>query len=302
MSPVGVPTLDQLRVFLTVTEEGSFAAAGRRLGRATSVISYAVANLEAQLGLRLFDRASRLTLTLEGRRLLPQARRVCSELDDLRTLAGTLQGRQTAQLRLALDPRLEVPGLVDLLIRTQRRHPGLRVKVLARSASEAVRDVKEKRVELGLIGSAGAERDSDLLATPIGTLNLISVAAPNSGHLDSNGPSQSTSRSTHPGEDEALRLEGDAALWEADTPSVVMPLLRRGEARGFVPAAWVGEDLRAGRLVRQVGVAPLVLPALAIRRREEIPEAPIVDLLVGLTLAFAEGQSMKEPAPARLAD
>ena len=46
MPDVGTLTLDQLYVFLTVVETGSFAAAGRRLGRATSAISYTVANLE----------------------------------------------------------------------------------------------------------------------------------------------------------------------------------------------------------------------------------------------------------------
>ena len=55
-SDPGTPTLDQLRVFLTVVDVGSFAGAARRLGRATSVISYSIANLEAQLGVLLFDR------------------------------------------------------------------------------------------------------------------------------------------------------------------------------------------------------------------------------------------------------
>jgi hypothetical protein len=49
-SDPGTPTLDQLRVFLSVVDMGSFAGAARRLGRATSVISYSIANLEAQLG------------------------------------------------------------------------------------------------------------------------------------------------------------------------------------------------------------------------------------------------------------
>jgi hypothetical protein len=41
----GTPTFDQLRIFLAIVEMGSFAAAGRRLGRAVSVISYGIANL-----------------------------------------------------------------------------------------------------------------------------------------------------------------------------------------------------------------------------------------------------------------
>ena len=57
-SELGTPTLDQLQVFLTVVDVGSFAGAARRLGRATSVVSYSIANLEAQLGVSLFDRQS----------------------------------------------------------------------------------------------------------------------------------------------------------------------------------------------------------------------------------------------------
>jgi hypothetical protein len=56
MPGIGTPSLDQLQVFLTVVETGSFAAAGRRLSRATSAVSYTIANLEMQLGIALFDR------------------------------------------------------------------------------------------------------------------------------------------------------------------------------------------------------------------------------------------------------
>ena len=52
-------SLDQMQVLLTVVDTGSFAAAGRKLGRATSAISYAIDTLESQLGLELFDRDSR---------------------------------------------------------------------------------------------------------------------------------------------------------------------------------------------------------------------------------------------------
>ena len=54
---LGEPSLDQLRIFLTVVEEGSFGGAARKLGRAVSAISYGVQQMEAQLGVTLFDRA-----------------------------------------------------------------------------------------------------------------------------------------------------------------------------------------------------------------------------------------------------
>jgi len=64
-------TLDQLRTFIAAVDEGSFSAAGRKLDRAQSVASQTLANLEARLGVKLFDRSARYPrLTEEGRRLL----------------------------------------------------------------------------------------------------------------------------------------------------------------------------------------------------------------------------------------
>src|SRR6267378_842807 len=68
MSNPRPPSLEQLHVLLTVVEAGSFAAAGRKLGRATSAISYAIDTIETQLGLPLFVRGTtkRPTLTPAG--------------------------------------------------------------------------------------------------------------------------------------------------------------------------------------------------------------------------------------------
>ena len=45
-------SLDQLRTFIAAADQGSFSAAGRKLGRAQSVVSQTLANLEAQLGVQ----------------------------------------------------------------------------------------------------------------------------------------------------------------------------------------------------------------------------------------------------------
>ena len=72
------PSLDQIAVFLAIVETGSFAAAGRKLGRATSAVSYAIANLESQLDLQLFVRAgaSKPRLTEARRAILCDCRGV----------------------------------------------------------------------------------------------------------------------------------------------------------------------------------------------------------------------------------
>src|SRR5258707_7926288 len=81
-------SLDQLRTFIAAADEGSFSAAGRRLRRAQSVVSQTLANLEGQLGVKLFDRRGRCpTPTDQGRPLLAHARRVPGNADPLHARA-----------------------------------------------------------------------------------------------------------------------------------------------------------------------------------------------------------------------
>jgi hypothetical protein len=90
-------TLDQLRTFIAAVDEGSFSAAGRKLRRAQSVVSQTLANLEAQLGIKLFDRSARYPrLTEEGRSLLPDARAVADNIDGFKARARAMRGGSRA--------------------------------------------------------------------------------------------------------------------------------------------------------------------------------------------------------------
>ena len=67
--------LDQLRVLDAIVRTGSFRAAAEELHRAQSAVSYAVKNLESDLGVQLFSRdASRPVLTPEGQAVHAKAR------------------------------------------------------------------------------------------------------------------------------------------------------------------------------------------------------------------------------------
>ena len=63
-------SLDQLRQFVTAAECGSFSAAARKLGRAQSAVSTAIALFEIDLGVELFDRSRRNALLTDAGRLL----------------------------------------------------------------------------------------------------------------------------------------------------------------------------------------------------------------------------------------
>src|ERR1700752_2901652 len=85
-------TLDQLRTFIAAVDQGSFSAAGRKLRRAQSVVSQTLANLESQLGVKLFDRAGRYPqLTHAGRSLVPEARAVADNIDAFKARARAMR-------------------------------------------------------------------------------------------------------------------------------------------------------------------------------------------------------------------
>ena len=92
-------TLDQIRIFLTVADTGSFSKAAKQLNRAQSAVTYGIQKLEAQFGIPLFDRtAYRPALTEAGRALLPRARRIAEETNAFRDTARSLASGLEAEL------------------------------------------------------------------------------------------------------------------------------------------------------------------------------------------------------------
>src|SRR5881397_403963 len=97
-------SLDQLRTFIAAADEGSFSAGGRKLRRAQSVVSQTLANLEAQLGVKLFDRTARYPkLTEHGRSLLYDARGVADGVDDFKARAKAMREGLEPELAVTID-------------------------------------------------------------------------------------------------------------------------------------------------------------------------------------------------------
>jgi len=105
-------TLDQVRTFIAAAEQGSFSAAGRKLRRAQSVVSQTLANLELQLGVRLFDRSARYPqLTDAGRALLVEARAVAEHMDTFKARARSVAEGLEPELSVAVDVMFPMQAL-----------------------------------------------------------------------------------------------------------------------------------------------------------------------------------------------
>ena len=117
-------TLDQLRTFIAAVDEGSFSAAGRKLRRAQSVVSQTLANLEAQLGVKLFDRSARYPrLTDEGRSLLADARSVADNVDEFKARARAMREGLEPELSVAMDVMYPMAALTRAAAHSRKTYP-----------------------------------------------------------------------------------------------------------------------------------------------------------------------------------
>ena len=123
-------TLDQLRMLAAVVDSGSFSAAARKLGRVQSAVSTAMANLESQLGVVVWDRTHRVaTLTREGEAVLGMARRVLGEVDALRRLAAGMVRGVEASVALCVDAIFPTAALIEMARGFAREFPAVDLRV-----------------------------------------------------------------------------------------------------------------------------------------------------------------------------
>jgi DNA-binding transcriptional LysR family regulator len=146
-------SLDQLRTFLAVADEGSFSAAGRRLRRAQSVVSQALANLEGQLRVKLFDRSGHLpVLTDQGRALLANARAVAGDVDLLKARAKNLAGGLEPELSVAIDVMFPDATFTHAVAAFQKEFPATLLRFDVES-SAVIEPVLDRRCAIGVVGS-----------------------------------------------------------------------------------------------------------------------------------------------------
>jgi DNA-binding transcriptional LysR family regulator len=290
MPDIGTPSLDQLRVFVTVVETGSFAAAGRRLARATSAISYTIAHLEEQLGVALFDRTRtrKPVLTEAGAAVLSKARALSGGIDDLRARVRGLRGGLEAEVTLVVDVMLPTARLVDAVRAFEAKFPTVPLRLHVEALSAVAQLVVAGTARIGIGGglhtpAAGIDR------LDVGGVEMIPVAAAEHP-LAKTSPKQPGEARRHRqlvltvrpsfSEGEDVAIFGNEA-WRVADLGAKHALLRAGIGWGFMPEPIVHDDLVSGCLKRlnlpeaRGGIYPL----LAIYRSDS-PPGPAAGWLV----------------------
>ena len=158
---------EALTAFVESVACGSFSGAARRLRKSQSTISTAIANLEADLGVTLFDRTSRQpTLTPQGEQVLSYVKAILAASDRLDELAISLSGNTEARLTFVLSDTLHPDVLEDLLAQFDRRFPHTEFECLIGEDDDVIDLLQKERAQVGLIEA----RDS--YPTEIGSIRL----------------------------------------------------------------------------------------------------------------------------------
>ncbi|USD67102.1 LysR family transcriptional regulator [Vibrio sp. SCSIO 43136] len=145
-------TLDQLEAFVTSVKQGSFSAAARKLGKAQSRVSTSIANLEADLGIELFDRSSRLpTLTQAGKEMYGEAESILSQCQRLEARAFSVSAKQEVALTIAMDEAVPIGAFEQFFEQVADRFPLLKLTIINGSQEDIAQWVDEKKADLGIL-------------------------------------------------------------------------------------------------------------------------------------------------------
>jgi DNA-binding transcriptional LysR family regulator len=166
--------LDALRLFAEVSRRGSFAAVARERNADPSQVSRAIADLEADLGLRLFQRSTRsMALTEAGDLYLARVQPLIEEFERARDEAVRTAGAPRGLLRLTASVTFGQRRIVPLLKEFRALHPELSLECLFTDANV---DLVADRIDLAIRLAPAVE--GDVITTKLMDTRYHVVASP----------------------------------------------------------------------------------------------------------------------------
>lgn len=145
---------ENIELFITVLDTGSFSAAARKLNRVPSAVSMAVANLEAELGYILFERTPRKVIpTATALALEPQARIISEQLRLFSTHAHELSLGLESKLRIGVVSDVNTKLLFHSIKKLADKFPLLNIEVITAPQDDIVNLLYTEQISLCLAGS-----------------------------------------------------------------------------------------------------------------------------------------------------
>lgn len=142
---------EALTAFVETVAAGSFSAAARRLRKSQSTVSTAIANLETDLGVTLFDRSARQpVLTEQGHQVFGYVQAILAASERLDALAVSLSGETEPRLSFVLSDTLDPKVLENLLARFDEAFPHTEFECLIGEDEDVIDLIQKGRAQIGL--------------------------------------------------------------------------------------------------------------------------------------------------------
>lgn len=255
---------DSVQVFLSVLDNGSFSAAARKLQRVPSAVSMAIAQLESELDMRLFDRVGREPRpTAAARALEPQARLLAQQLAQLNRQAEALQMGLEERLTFAIAPELLSTHWAAALTPLIAEFPALAVEVLAAPQTDALELVHSGRAHLALVFERPAI-DGREDFQEMGQETLVAVMSPHykpwkdavaqqgseaSLNVERLALARQVLVASRDPQQTDLRFVFSRQLWRTDSHLAALSLITAALGWGWLPKSLADSHIQAGNLM-----------------------------------------------------
>jgi DNA-binding transcriptional LysR family regulator len=288
-------TINQLRAFVAVCDQGSFSGAARKLRRAQSAISHAIKALESAFDVELFERNTRKAqLSAAGRSLLPDARAVISRTEEMKNRASSITAAGVPQVSVAIDAYFPRAHLIDCLrtLQEEFRTAAINLRITSMQGGEAL--VLERVCALAVTIQNVPEVSPDAIERHwLCEAKMVTVCAPSHPLASTPNPIPLDEFGRHvqivvtDNQPEAERTQQGVAgkrQWLVNDLGAKRDLLKAGLGWGHLPLHLVGEDLVSGQLVelerRAWHLGPLTFMVSQRRGHDLSPcESRLVELL-----------------------
>ena len=150
--------------FVKTVDTGSFTKAAESLNYAQSSISKMIADLEKEWGISLLERNKKgVCLTSSGKEVLPYARKIVSDFEEIQQKVNAIHGIQSGMVRIGIFASVAINWLPDVFARFQEDYPGIEYEMLLGDYDEVEGWIEEGRVDCGFL-RLPAGRDLDAIS------------------------------------------------------------------------------------------------------------------------------------------
>jgi len=269
--------------FNLVARHGGFGRAAREAGRPKATLSRRVAELEASLDLRLFERGRTLKLTEEGRALYARTGALLAELDEAAAAIASGGGTPRGRLRISAPLLFSQTAMGRLAAEFARAYPEVRLEV---TTDDRQVDMVEEGYDLVI--RVNPNPDAGLIGRIFLRDRLVVVAPPSLPRPQEGVSVRAVVRGAG----------GDAETWDGVAVEPVLRLsslimvrdaVRAGVGIARLPISLVSRDLDEGRLVSWGEVAGPEIALWALYPSRRLLSARVSAFLEHLKAAFPTG-------------